>query len=377
MDYQKVEAEYQDYRKGGSGDAKHLNEAINILIGIKSQLRKLARIDMCEENTAEKIYIASVCKELPWILPSMGHVSQDIIETADIQLPLFSIQAAQNWTWEYSNAKTVETAVERVAKAIVDYEEECLWRVIIPAVTTAFDGCGALPSRPAQLYEMPVGDPTAGYFSKEIVNRMIVGMQRLGKKLKTLWISPEDLADIREYTEADVDPITRREIFEVSGLGSMWGISLEAHIELGIRGPYNIHGKDSSKDFCKFQSCLPESEKFERYNDLVITHPNVVNENGQLEKAGETQFYGFSEDLLDNLVMPLIPYRAIWDVAELRKQRSAFFGWQKMGLGLFDASCISMGIIDRSMEDMEKDSDGYMRIKPKRRFVFPTPQRFL
>jgi hypothetical protein len=377
MDYQKVEAEYQAYRKGESGDAKHLSEAINRLIGIQSQLRKLARIDMCEEDVTEKIYTAAVCRELPWILPSMGQVSQDIVDVADIQLPLFSLQASKNWKWNYSNNKTIETAVEGIAKAIIDYEKECLWRVIIPAVTTAFDGCGVLPSRPAQLYEMPVGDPTAGYFSKEIVNRMIVGMCRLGKTLKTLWLSPEDLADIREYTEADVDPITRREIFEASGLGHIWGINLEAHVELGIRGIYNIHGKDSSKDFCKFQSCLPKSEKLECYNDLVIAHPNVVDENGQLEKAGETQFYGFSEDLIDNLVMPLIPYQAIWDAGELRKQRSGFYGWQKIGLGLFDASCISMGIVDRSMEDMQRDPDGYMRIKPKRRFVFPTPQRFL
>ena len=183
-----------------------------------------------------------------WVLPGLGYVAQDYVElmAEEYTMPMFAVQAAKDWLLKYERERpdVLIRAASSVGKAIAAYETEAIWRTIIPAVTSAFDGAGILSPRPAQIYQLPGGDLAAGYFSKELVNRLIVGARRMGKNVTTLLVSPEDLADIREWTDADVDPATRRSIFQAAGLGSIWNIQLMEIEELGIRGVYNINDED-------------------------------------------------------------------------------------------------------------------------------------
>jgi hypothetical protein len=282
-----------------------------------------------------------------WILPSLGYVAQDTMELGaeEVLIPIFTIQAAKNWMLKYAEEGRVDIvtkAQQAVADAIASYEEEAGWRVIIPAVTSAFDGAGILPPRPAPIYEMPAGDSAAGYFSKELINRMIVGMQRIGRNLNSLWISPEDMADIREYTETDVDPVTRRGIFEAAGLGSIWGVNFRVVNILGVRGKYNINDKTS--EFGPFRGSQSPSNKF---NDYSITHGNVLDENGALVTAGETQIYGFDNSDVSLVMMIREEYQAHDDPSLHRRQQQGFYGWSKFGMACLDARFMCLGIIDR------------------------------
>jgi len=72
------------------------------------------------------------------------------------------------------------------------------WRVIMPAATSPFSGKGLLGSRPAPIYEISPAAQGAGYLSKELINKMIVGFKRTGRTLTDLYVSPEDAADIRK-----------------------------------------------------------------------------------------------------------------------------------------------------------------------------------
>jgi len=243
--------------------------------------------------------------------------------------------------WENKEDEILDRAIISVVQALAEYESEAGWRVIIPAVTTAFGGAGILPPRPAQVFELPPGDPAAGYFSKELVNRMIIGMKRNSQTLSQLMVSPEDLGDIREYTDTDVDPITRREIFKAGGKGAIWGIDLVESMDLGVRGKYNINDKT-----CKFGSFKGSDEK-NNFNDYQITHGNLLDENGNLVIPGETQVYGFSEDHKMSLKMPIIKFQAHWDPSLIRKQQIGFFGWMKMGMCCLDNRHMSAGVIDR------------------------------
>jgi hypothetical protein len=281
-----------------------------------------------------------------WILPGMGYVAQDYIEllAEEVSIRTFTVQAAKDWLLKYAREGRVDVAVraqQAVAKALADYEEEAGWRTIIPAATSTFDGAGVLAPRPAPIYEMPAGDPAAGYFSKELINRMIVGMKRLGRKINEIWLSPEDLADIREWTDVDVDPATRNRIFQAAGLGDIWGIQLREIEALGVRGQFNINDKDS--EFGPFKGNQAQN----KYNDYAITHGNLVDSNGNLTVAGETQIYGFDRSDI-SLVMPIKQeYVAHEDMTLLRKQKAGFFGWQEFGMACLDARFICVGIIDR------------------------------
>lgn len=62
----------------------------------------------------------------------------------------------------------------------------------MPAATSSFSGKGLLGSRPAPIYEIQPGSSGAGYLSKELINKMIVGFKRIGRTLTDLYVSPED-----------------------------------------------------------------------------------------------------------------------------------------------------------------------------------------
>lgn len=281
-----------------------------------------------------------------WILPSHGAIAMDYIELLadEVSIRTFTVQAAKDWLIRYAREGRVDVAVraqQEIAKSLAAYEEEAGWRVIVPAATSAFDGAGVLAPRPAPIYEMPAGDPASGYFSKELINRMIIGMKRLGRKLTELWVSPEDLADIREWSDVDVDPQTRNTIFQAAGLGSIWGIQLREVDVLGVRGQYNINDKDS--EFGPFKG----DPSLNKFNDYAITHGNLVDSNGNLQIAGETQIYGFDTSDI-SLVMPIKQeFEAHEDITLLRKQRQGIFGFCEFGMACLDARFISVGIIDR------------------------------
>lgn len=278
----------------------------------------------------------------------MGYVAQDYVEmlAEKASMRLFTVQVARDWLLRHEKEckdpnLIMSMAAEKVGIALAEYETEAMWRTIIPAVTNSFDGAGVLPPRPAAIHQMPHNDPAAGYFSKELVNRLLVSAQRQGRKVKCLLVSPEDLADIREWTEVDVDPITKNAIFQAGGLEEIWGVQLIGVEDLGVKGRYNIN------DECCEYGPFKGSQSHNKYNDYTITHGNIVSEGFNLQVAGETQIYALCEGTKENFKFRHTPYTAYFDPALFRRQKAGFFGWKKMGVMCMDPRDILMGVIDR------------------------------
>ena len=213
----------------------------------------------------------------------------------------------------------------------------------MPAATSSFSGKGLLGSRPAPIFEISSSSSGAGYFSKELMNKMVTGFERIGRKLTDLYISPEDMADIREWTDTDIDPVTRREIFQAAGMGSIWNVTFHVVQHLGATGLYNINGSTSA--YGKF---IADSN--EEFNAYVIENPNVTNADGTINTLGETQVLGFDLSANDSLVMPIRKeYEAHDDPTLLRMQKQGFFGWAELGFACLDSRIVGLGIIDRSL----------------------------
>jgi len=212
----------------------------------------------------------------------------------------------------------------------------------MPAATSAFSGKGLLGSRPAPIYEINPASTGAGYLSKELINKMIVGFKRTGRTLTDLYVSPEDAADIREWTDTDIDPVTRREIFQAAGMGMIWNVSLHEVQHLGATGMYNINSSDS--EFGKF---LATATSFNNYD---LDNPNKTAADGTITTLGETQILGFDLTVNDSLVMPIRKdYEAYDDPTLLRVQKQGFFGWAELGFACLDSRMIGLGVIDRSL----------------------------
>ena len=286
--------------------------------------------------------------EIPvWVLPGLGYIAQNFIEGIgeEVYVPTFVIDTAADWKITYARDSRIDIAARaanRAAKDLANYEEECGWRVIMPAATSAFSGKGLLGSRPAPIYEINPAAQGAGYFSKELLNKMMVGFKRIGRKLTDLYLSPEDAADIREWTDTDIDPVTRREIFQASGMGSIWGVTLHEIQHLGATGLYNINGATSS--YGKFIA------SGNVYNGYTLDNPNITAADGTIDTLGETQILGFDLSVNDSLVMPIRQeFEAHDDPTLLRVQKQGFFGYADLGFACLDSRMLGMGIIDRSL----------------------------
>lgn len=213
----------------------------------------------------------------------------------------------------------------------------------MPAATSSFTGKGLLGSRPAPIYEINPASTGAGYLSKELLNKMIVGFKRIGRTLTDLYVSPEDAADIREWTDTDIDPVTRREIFQAAGMGKIWNVTLHEIQHLGATGLYNINGSASA--YGKFIG-----NGSEEYCAYTIENPNVTNADGTVNTLGETQILGFDLITDNSLVMPIRKeFEAHEDPTLLRRQKQGFFGWADLGFACLDPRMLGLGVIDRSL----------------------------
>ena len=317
-------------------------------IELESIMRQLFAVERLAPG-AQAVYPVAEDFEIPvWVLPGLGYVAQNFIEGIgeEVYVPTFTIDASADWKITYARDSRVDIAsraAARAAKDLANYEEECGWRVIMPAVTSAFSGKGLLGSRPAPIYEIAPSSTGAGYLSKELINKMIVGFKRTGRTLTDLYVSPEDAADIREWTDTDIDPVTRREIFQAAGMRSLWNVQLHEVDHLGAVGLYNINGNGSA--YGKFVCDATNT-----YNSYSLDNPNIVDATGVVTTLGETQVLGFDLSVNDSLVMPIRKdYEAHDDPTLLRVQKQGFFGWAEIGFACLDSRMMGMGIIDRSL----------------------------
>ena len=154
-------------------------------------------------------------------------------------------------------------------------------------------------------------------------------------------------ADIREWTDTDIDPVTRREIFQAAGMGSIWNVTMHEIQHLGATGMYNINGKAADATPSEYGKFVTTTNI---YNSYTLDNANCTKTDGTIYELGETQILGFDHGVNDSLVMPIRKeYEAHEDPTLLRVQKAGFFGWQEIGFACLDSRMLGMGIIDRSL----------------------------
>jgi len=312
-----------------------------------SLARQLFAVEELEEGAQASYPIADDIEAPVFVLPKFGYVPQNYIEAPgeEVYVPLFDIATSFDWSLKYARDGRVdiaEKAMKTAVRAIIDYEEESAWRLLAPAATSAFPGKGLLGPRPAPIVEID-GGPAAGFLSKELINQMMVRMERNRRTLTDLMVAPEDMADIREWGEQQVDDETRRQIFVSGGLGGFYGLNFHKVHQLGATGMYNINSAASDAGIFR----VGGGGSFNNYDP---TNENEVDADGNVTTLGETQIYGFDLTSNDSLVMPIKQDLQFWDDDNLHRERKqGFYGWEEIGMAVLDTRMIVMGIIDRSL----------------------------
>lgn len=327
--------------------AQAISTPILQLVRDQSVARQLFAVEMLEPGAQAAYPVADDIEAPVFVLPKIGAVPQNFVEAPgeEVYVPLFTIATSMDWSLKYARDGRIDIAqkaMRSAARAIVDYEEESAWRLLAPAATSAFAGKGLLGPRPAPIVEIASG-PAAGFMSKELINQMIIKMTRNRRTLTDIYCSPEDLADIREWGEAQVDDVTRREIYVSGGASSIFGVRLHPLHQLGASGKYNINSNASSYGIFRVGAGG-------LFNDYNPTNENVVDANGAVTTPGETQIYGVDLSVNDSLVMPVKSELEFFDDPNLhREQKQGFYGWEELGMAVLDTRMIVMGIIDRSL----------------------------
>ena len=342
------------YKATASGDEQariDLAQAITVpilqLVRDASLARQLFAVEQLEAGAQASYPVANDFEAPIFVLPKVGMVPQNYVEAPgeEVYVPTFDLGTSFNWSLKYARDGRINIAaraLRNAARAMIDYEEECGWRVIAPAVTSAFTGYGLLGPRPAPIVEI-ASHIASGFLSKELINQMMVKMRRNRRSLTDVYVSPEDMADIREWSDSQVDDATRREIFLSAGRNEVFGVRLHEVHQLGATGRYNINSQSSQSGIFRVGSTG-------KFNDYDPSDENVVNSDGQVVTAGETQIYGFDLDSNDSLVMPIRAELQFWDDPNLHRQRQqGFYGWEEVGFAALDPRMMVMGIINRKV----------------------------
>jgi len=343
----KATAEHNDNAEIRKAVAQAIQVPILQLVRDASLARQLFAVQPLDPGAQASYPLADDFDVPVFVLPKVGAVPRNFVELAgeEIVVPTFRLGTSCEWALRYAREGRIDIAercMRNAARAIIDYEEQSAWRLLAPAATSAFPGKGQLPPRPAPIVEIG-GGPAAGFLSKELINQMIVKMKRNRRTLTDLYVSPEDMADQREWSESQVDETTRREIFISGGMSEIFNVRMHEVHQLGLSGIYNINAAASTGGI--FRTGAGGS-----FNDYTPTNANVVDADLNVTSPGETQIYGFDLTSNDSLVMPIREELRMFDDPNLhREQMQGFYGWEEIGVAVLDPRMMVMGVINRAL----------------------------
>ena len=95
--------------------------------------------------------------------------------------------------------------------------------------------------------EIKEGLDGSGYFSKELINRMMVEFKRAGRVLTDIYITQNDAEDVKEWVDNDISPEVREEIFNNNGI---WNLTIHKlpEVSLDLSGKTQVIGFDFSNN---------------------------------------------------------------------------------------------------------------------------------
>lgn len=241
--------------------------------------------------------------------PQHGYVPQRVVEGDYISIPTYSITSAVDYLLRYAREARwdiVARCAEVLEYGFVKKMNDDGWHTILAAAV----------DRNILVYDV---DAAAGQFTKRLISlsKMVMRRNAGGNsasmnrgRLTDLYLSPEGVEDVRNWTVDQLDDTSRREVYVAAdGAGavtSIFGVALHPLDELG------------------------EGQEYQTY------YANQLS--GTLGPTGDVELV-VGLDLLkrDSFVMPIKQEVTIFEDDNLhRQQKGGMYGFAELGFGVLD-----------------------------------------
>lgn len=245
------------------------------------------------------------------VIPKEGAVPDRIVEGDELRVATYKVGNGISWSLDYARDArwdVVARAIEVFTNGFIRKLNDDGWHVILKAAdegttTLVDDGDGA---------------GTAGEFKKGLLLSLMSSIKRRtggrNSRLTDLYLSPEAINDIRNFTNTEIDEVSRRELVTrgEDQVPSLYGVRLHEMQEFG------------------------EGQEYENYlvNTIVRAHTN-----SKLE-------FVVGLDLLhrDAFVMPIREEMAMFDDPTLhRSAKAGVYGWMEIGFANLDTRRAILG----------------------------------
>ena len=109
-----------------------------------SNLRKVSAVSHLEPGEQARYTIGSALDGSIYVLPRAGMVPQNFIAMSgdEVYIPTFNITASVEWglrNIEFERYDLVNKAIKQSIKQLIDYEDESLFRLLVPAACSHID----------------------------------------------------------------------------------------------------------------------------------------------------------------------------------------------------------------------------------------------
>lgn len=244
-----------------------------------------------------------------FVMPKEGALPTQQIEGDEIYVPTYKVANQIAWNLDYARDARwdiVSRAMDIFMNGFTRKLNDDGWHVILAAAkqNTLIRDTAA----------------SSGVFTKKLLTNMMVGIKRLtggrGAKVTDLYLSPEGLADIRNFDYQVIDDVTMRDLLSgAPGLtASLFGVRIHELEELGYTREYNSY---------------------------------IVSTLGVSYGAGDEEFcvgLDLQPQHRDSFVMPVREDLKVFDDIQLhRSAQMGVYGWTTLGFGALDTRRAILG----------------------------------
>ena len=242
-----------------------------------------------------------------FVMPKEGAIPNRLIEGDEVWVPTYVLANSIDWALRYSRDArwdVVAAAMDTFRYGFVRRLNDDGWHTLISALVAngrVVDAAAA-----------------AGVLTKRLLTSLLVGIKRLAggreSKVTDVFLSPEALADIRNWAAAELDETSRREVFtgtDPGGLPRIFGMNLHELQELGDGQRY--------QDYIEATTGGNKSSWFSSDQEFIVG----------LDLTQRPQY---------PFIMPIREDLAVFD--DESKHRSAqmgIYGWMECGFAVMDA----------------------------------------
>lgn len=248
-----------------------------------------------------------------YTIPNHGLIPYKQVEGDYVMVPTYDIGASIDWLLKYSRDArwdVVGRAMSVLESMFVKKINDDGWHTLLAAGV----------DRNIIVFDSDAG---SGQFTKRLISLMQIIMRRNGGgnsatpnrgKLTDIYLSPENVEDIRNWGVDIVDEITRREIF----------MAEDDQILRLFRT--NLHDIDE----------LGEQQEYQNF---------FTNQLGGALPAGKLELLvGLDLEHTDSFVMPVRQELEIFEDTQLHRQRrTGLYSWREQGFAVLDGRRVVLG----------------------------------